>query len=99
MVDETGALLGKRRISDDVSGYHALLDLLAEYEHAGEPAPIAIETGRGLIVACLRASGRQVHAINPMVVARYREHHTVARAKPDHADALVLANILRAGRC
>ena len=30
-----------------------------------------------------------------MAVARYRERHSVARAKSDHADAVVLANILR----
>ena len=34
-------------------------------------------------------------AINPMAVARYRERHSVSRAKSDHADAMVLANILR----
>ena len=34
-------------------------------------------------------------AINPMAVARYRERHSVARAKSDHADAWLLANILR----
>jgi hypothetical protein len=36
-----------------------------------------------------------VFAINPMAVARYRERHSVARAKSDHADAMTLANILR----
>ena len=30
-----------------------------------------------------------------MAVARYRDRHTVARSKSDHADAVVLANILR----
>jgi transposase len=35
-----------------------------------------------------------MYSINPMV-ARYRERWTVARSKSDHADAMVLANILR----
>ena len=39
--------------------------------------------------------GPTVYSINPMAVARYRERHTVARAKSGHADAMVLANILR----
>lgn len=56
---------------------------------------MAIETSRGLLVACLRATGRPVHAINPMAAARYRERHAVARKKSDHLDAMVLANILR----
>ena len=56
---------------------------------------MAIETPRGLLVAALRATGRSVYAINPLAVARYRERHSVARAKSDHADATTLANILR----
>ena len=56
---------------------------------------MAIETTRGLLVACLRATGRTVFAINPMAVARYRDRHSVARKKSDAGDALVLANILR----
>jgi transposase len=36
-----------------------------------------------------------VYAINPLAVARYRERHSVARSKSDHADAMTLAHILR----
>jgi hypothetical protein len=57
--------------------------------------PVAIETPRGLLVASLRATGRPVYVINPLAVARYRERHSVARSKSDHADAMTLANILR----
>ena len=56
---------------------------------------MAIETSRGLLVACLRATGRPVFPINPMSVSRYRDRHSVARRKSDAGDALVLANILR----
>jgi transposase len=59
------------------------------------PIPVAIETPRGLLVAALRATRRRVYSINPMAVARYRERWTAARSKSDHADAVVLANILR----
>jgi len=54
-----------------------------------------VETARGLLIACLRATGRAVYSINPLAVARYRERHRVTRAKSDHADAMALANILR----
>jgi hypothetical protein len=40
------------------------------------------------------ATGRAIYSINPLAVARYRERHSVARAKSDHADAMTLANIL-----
>ena len=59
------------------------------------PIPVAIETSRGLLVACLRATGRPVFPINPMAVSRYRDRYSVARKKSDAGDALVLANILR----
>src|SRR5438067_1997550 len=59
------------------------------------PIPVAVETARGLLIACLRATGRAVYSINPLAVARYRERHRVTRAKSDHADAMALANILR----
>ena len=96
LVDDTGELLAKRRITDDAAGYKLLLDLLAEYGDTEKaPIPIAIETSRGLLVAVLRTGKRQVFAINPMAAARYRDRHSVSRKKSDPGDALVLANILR----
>jgi transposase len=91
-----GQLLARRRISDDAAGLAVLLGLLAEHgDSAGDPVPVAIETPRGLLTACLRATGRSVYPINPMAVARYRDRHSVAGRKSDHGDAVVLANILR----
>ncbi|WP_051740072.1 IS110 family transposase [Kitasatospora sp. MBT66] len=96
LVDDSGQLLAKRRITDDAAGYQLLLDLLAEHgDTAEEPIPVAIETGRGLLVAILRTGDRKVFAINPMAAARYRDRHGVSRKKSDPGDALVLANILR----
>ncbi|MFD4910588.1 IS110 family RNA-guided transposase [Kitasatospora purpeofusca] len=96
LVDDTGQLLAKRRITDDVAGYRLLLDLLAEHgDTEAEPVPVAIETNRGLLVAVLRTGARQVFAINPLAAARYRDRHGVSRKKSDPGDALVLANILR----
>ena len=99
VVDQDGKLIAKKRIHDTLQGWQQLLDLLAAAgDNAQAPIPVAIETPRGLLVAALRATGRPVYAINPMAVARYRDRHTVARSKSDHADALVLANILRTAR-
>jgi hypothetical protein len=96
VVDDRGRLVAKRRISDDAAGLRLLLEVLTEHgDTADEPIPVAIETSRGLLVACLRATSRPVYAINPLAVSRYRERRTVARAKSDHADAMMLANILR----
>ncbi|MFE9790103.1 IS110 family transposase [Nocardia salmonicida] len=96
IVDQDGTLVSKKRIGDDPAGFTALTELLtAAGDTAEDPIPVAIETPRGLMVAAIRATGRPVYAINPMAVARYRERHTMARAKSDHADAMTLANILR----
>ena len=94
-----GTLLARRRISDDAAGLAALLDLLASCgDTPGDPVAVAIETPRGLLTACLRATGRPVYAINPLSVSRYRDRHSVAGRKSDHGDAVVLAHILRTDR-
>src|SRR5438132_446427 len=99
LVDQAGVVLTERRIDDDATRYQLLLALLAEHgDDQVEPIPVAIETPRGLVVACLRRTGRQVYAINPQSVARYRERHSVARTKSDRVDAKLLANILRTDR-
>ena len=96
LVNRDGQLLARRRISDDAAGLAQLLALLAEHgDTAGDPAPVAIETPRGLLVACLRATGRAVYPINPMAVARYRDRHSIAGRKSDHGDSFVLASVLR----
>ena len=96
IVDRDGQLLARRRISDDAAGLAQLLALLAEHGDSPEdPIPVAIETPRGLLVACLRATGRAVYPVNPMAVARYRDRHSVSGKKSDHGDAVVLANVLR----
>jgi transposase len=96
LVDRDGRLLARRRISDDAAGLAKLLDLFAEHgDSAEQPVPVAIETPRGLLVACLRATGRKVYPINPMAVARYRDRHSIAGRKSDAGDSIVLANVLR----
>ena len=96
IINDDGELVTKKRIPDDPAGFTQLVEMLAEAGDCAEArVPVAIETPRGLLVASLRATGRPVYAINPLAVARYRERHSVARAKSDHADAITLANILR----
>jgi transposase len=96
LADRDGKLLARRRVSDDAAGLAALLELLAEHgDTPDDPIPVAIETPRGLLVACLRATGRQVYPVNPMAVARYRDRHSVAGKKSDHGDSVVLAGVLR----
>jgi transposase len=96
IVDEYGALLAKRRIGDDLTGFSELSALLAEHTDTAVfvPVDIGIETDRGLLVA----AGHVVVPINPRAVSRYRDRHAVSGAKSDPGDALVLAQIMRTDR-
>ena len=92
LIDRDGQLLARRRISDDAAGLAQLLGLLAEHgDTPDDPIPVAIETPRGLLVACLRATGRPVYPINPMSA-----DPMVRRAQPGYvatpASLLALAN-------
>ncbi|MFB7956948.1 transposase [Streptomyces sp. NPDC056045] len=96
LVDDTGTLLAKCRINDDLDCYRLLLDLLVGHGDTVEtPIPVAIRTSRGLLNAMLRQSPRKIYAVNPMAASRYRDRHGASRKKSDPGDALVLANIIR----
>jgi transposase len=98
LVDENGKVLVRKRVTADLPGFTALLELIAE--HGGDPSstPVAIETDKNLFVVALAAAGFTVYPINPKALARYRERHGQAGAKSDPADATTLANVLRTDR-
>jgi hypothetical protein len=75
-----------------------LHELIAAY--ASDPAEVVvgIETDRGLLVGALVAAGYQVIAVNPLAASRYRERHTISRAKSDRGDARMLADLVRTDR-
>jgi transposase len=66
---------------------------LAEGEAAA--AWVAIEVPHGAVVETLLERGFVVHSINPKQLDRFRDRFTVAGAKDDRRDALVLADSLR----
>ncbi len=96
VIDETGKLVVKARLDHTAAGRARFLEVLAEAGDSPEdPIPVAIETDKGLWVAALKATGRTVYAINPLAASRYRSRRSVAGAKSDAADAVLLAEILR----
>jgi transposase len=108
IVDDTGRVLARRRLSEGLDGITRLHALVGEHLPEGwadwDPAEVAglvkvgIETDRGPWVTALVATGYEVFAINPMQVARYRERHSTSGAKSDSADTHVLAEIVRLDR-
>jgi len=76
VLDQAGAVLGRRGVPDGVAGVAQLHALVAD--HASEPSPVVvgIELDRGLLVGALVAAGYQVVA-----ASRYRERHGTWGAK------------------
>lgn len=96
--DEHGARLAKRRLPEGVRGMVELHAIVAGYVEDPAEVVVGIETDRGLWPAALVAAGYQVYALNPKVVARYRERHSLSGAKSDPGDATVLADLVRTDR-
>jgi transposase len=98
LLDDAGTRLGKARVPDGIEGLARIHELVGE--HAADPLTVVvgIETDRGLLVQGLVATGYQVYALNPFAVSRYRDRHTVSRAKSDPGDAKVLAELVRTDR-
>ena len=98
VMDEQGAVLGRRRVADSVAGIGELHELVAEHAENDDAVVVGIEIDRGLVVTALLAAGYEVFAINPMASARYRDRHAVSGAKSDPGDAKVLADLVRTDR-
>ncbi len=96
VVDDSGTLVVRGRVANSAAGLAELLGMLAPCGDApGALVPVAIERPNGLLVSCLRGTGRPIYPINPLAVSRYRDRHGVSGKKSDPGDALVLAHILR----
>lgn len=98
LMDESGKQLVAGQLPEGLVGITRLHEMVAK--HTGDPAQviIGIETDRGLWVQALIAAGYGVYAVNPLAVARYRDRHTLSRAKSDRADAKLLADLVRTDR-
>ena len=98
VLDDAGAVLGRRRVPDGVVGVAELHALIADHIEEADEVCVGIELDRGLLVRALVAAGYGVYAVNPLASARYRERHAVSGAKSDRGDAKVLADLVRTDR-
>jgi transposase len=77
-------------------GLRQLADLLLKLSHDHpECIAVSIETPRGAVVETLMERGFAVYSLNPKQMDRFRDRHSVAGAKDDRLDAMVLADALR----
>jgi transposase len=98
VLDQAGAVLGRRRVPDGVAGVAQLHALVADHAEERSQVVVGVELDRGLLVGALTAAGYQVVAVNPLQASRYRERHAVSGAKSDPGDAKVLADLVRTDR-
>jgi transposase len=93
-LDRGGGSIGARAFKHSGDG---LADLCAWLLDKGEPSSIAIaiEVPHGAVVETLLERGFAVFSINPKQLDRFRDRFTMAGAKDDRRDALVLADSLR----
>src|SRR5262245_10676493 len=96
VLDRDRHRVGERAVDHDGASLAQLAAWLWTVS-AGQPqrVAVAIEVPRGAIVAGLVERGFHVFAMNPKQLDRFRDRHSVAGAKDDRRDALVLADSVR----
>lgn len=99
LLDAAGEARAARAVSHGGAGLGGLCDwLIATTRAAPAEIAVAIETPHGPVVELLLERGFAVYAINPKQLDRFRDRFTLAGAKDDRRDALVLAASLRSDR-
>lgn len=84
----------RKTFSHSPAGLRELVAWLLRQCPAADLA-VAIEVPHGPVVEALQDASIAVHAINPKQLDRFRDRFSVAGAKDDRLDALVLATSLR----
>lgn len=100
VVGAEGQSVGERKMTHDGAGVAAWFEWLAEHTRGTAPEHIALacEMPHGAIVESALLRGYAVFTINPKQLDRFRDRFSVAGAKDDRRDALVLAQSLRTDR-
>lgn len=97
VLNSAGDILGRQSFSHNGAEVLELFSWLAKLTGGAAPQQVALtaETPRGSIVESALERGHPVFSINPKQLDRFRDRFSVAGAKNDDRDALVLAASLR----
>jgi len=99
VVDRERTVLHERRVEHGGAELAALAHwLVSLVDGAAATVAVGLEVPRGPIVETMLDHGLHVYAINPKQVDRFRDRYTVAGAKDDRRDAVVLATSLATDR-
>jgi len=99
VIDRDNRVVGERSFKHSGEGLLNMGEWIIKVagSAAGEVAA-GIEVTRGPVVESLMACGFSVHSINPKQLDRFRDRFSLAGAKDDRRDAMVLASALRTDR-
>lgn len=96
LVNGSGDVLGEKRFEHSGEGIGRCLEWLLKATGGNAAlAAVGIEVPHGAMVESLVENNVAVFAINPKQMDRFRDRYSVAGAKDDARDALVLADSLR----
>jgi transposase len=96
IMDSQGQVLAQRKIEHSGKGIVEFIGWMEELAQSQvQRIAVAIEVPRGPLVEAFLEHQWAVFSINPKQLDRFRDRHTVAGAKDDSRDALVLADSLR----
>jgi transposase len=97
ITDGEGRTIGEKIFKHSGEGLAAMANWLMAVSGAESPGQIhiAIEVPHGPVAETLLERGFHVYAINPKQLDRFRGRYTLAGAKDDSRDALVMAAALR----
>lgn len=89
-------VLDRKAVEHNGSGIAQFVEYLEKLS-SGDPEQVAIgiEIPRGALVETLVERRFAVYSLNPKQPDRFRDRHTVAGAKDDRRDALIIADSLR----
>ena len=98
LLDAAGRVIAVTSVAHSGPGVAQLLERLRQLTVTAERIAVAIETPRAALVDALLSGGCHVFAVNPKQLDRFRDRHSLAGAKDDRRDALVIAAALRTDR-
>ena len=98
LLDAAGRVSAVTSVAHSGPGVAQLLERLRQLTVPAARLAVGIETPRAAVVDALLSEGCHVFAVNPKQLDRFRDRHSVAGAKDDRRDALVIAAALRTDR-
>lgn len=96
VIDACGSIVNEMKVEHSGPGLSSLIAWINETAPASnENVAVPIKAPHGPVVDALVERGFAVFSINPKQLDRFRDRHSVARAKDDSRDAFVLAESVR----